>query len=85
MAHSSIDSTAPARTAALPRPDGPEPQVLRGLVTAMIGYALATAAEETEKQRHLPLPPWGYALLAMAVFFALFAVTWSFRSIGTRH
>jgi hypothetical protein len=51
----------------------------------MLGFALATAAEGAEKQRHLPLPPWGFSLIALGIFFTLFAITWSFRSIGNRH
>jgi hypothetical protein len=55
------------------------------MVTAMFTFVMATAAETTEKQRHLPMPPWGFALVALAIFVTLFAVTWSFRSIGNRH
>jgi hypothetical protein len=54
-------------------------------VSAMIAFALATAADGAEKQRHLPLPPWGFACIALGLFVTLFAITWSFRSIGTRH
>ena len=50
-----------------------------------IPHALATAAETAEKQRHLPLPPWAFGCLALGVFFVLFAITWSFRSIGNKH
>jgi hypothetical protein len=57
----------------------------RGPVTVMIAFALATAADSAEKQRHLPLPPWGYAAIALTIFFTLFLFTWSFRSIATRH
>jgi hypothetical protein len=51
----------------------------------MLTFALATAAEGAEKQRHLPIPPWGFASIALLVFFGLFAFTWAFRSVGTRH
>jgi hypothetical protein len=45
---------------------------------------LATAADEPAK-RHLPIPPWGFALIALACFLILLAVTFAFRSSGTKH
>jgi hypothetical protein len=49
-------------------------------------HPLALAAADTaEKHEHFPLPPWGYALIALAIFFVLFLATWSFRSVGTKH
>ena len=51
----------------------------------MLPHTLAMAAETVEKQRHLPLPPWGFGLVALAVFFTLFLITWSFKSVGNRH
>jgi hypothetical protein len=51
----------------------------------MIAFAFSAAAEGVEKHRELPMPPWAFATLALAVFFGLFAVTWSFRSVGNRH
>ena len=82
MAHSTFDSST--------RSTGPQrwtgrPQVPRGLVTAMLEFALATAAAGAEKQRHLPIPPWGFSLIALGLFFTLFAITWAFRSVGNRH
>jgi len=51
----------------------------------MLAIALATATQGTEKKVHLPLPPWGYSLIALGLFFVLFAITWAFRSVGTKH
>ncbi len=56
----------------------------KGPVTGMHVLALA-AAEAAEPHHHFPLPPWGYALCAAGIFFGLFLVTWSFRSVGQRH
>ena len=50
-----------------------------------IAFTLATAAQTAEKPRHLPLPPWGFSLIAFSVFFLLFLITWAFRSVGNRH
>jgi hypothetical protein len=51
----------------------------------MFSYALAAATTATEDHRHLPLPTWGYPLIAMAFFFILFLLTWSFRSVSNKH
>lgn len=53
-------------------------------MSAMHSLALV-AADTAEKKEHFPLPPWGYALVAIAIFFSLFVITWSFRSVGTKH
>ena len=50
-----------------------------------ITHSLAAAAETVEKQRHLPIPPWAFGCIALGVFFTLFAITWSFRSVGSKH
>jgi hypothetical protein len=50
----------------------------------MFSFAL-TAAAATEDHRHLPLPTWGYPLIAAGIFFVLFLLTWSFRSMGSKH
>ncbi len=44
---------------------------------------LVTAAEEPK--RHLPIPPVGFAIIALCVFLVLLAVTFAFRSSGTKH
>jgi hypothetical protein len=44
---------------------------------------LVTAAGEPK--RHLPIPPWGFAVLALCVFLVLLVVTFAFRSSGTKH
>jgi hypothetical protein len=69
----------------------PQPATTRrpareGLVTAMIGSALVTAAEQgAEKVRELPMPPWAFGVLTIVTFAVLLGITWSFRSVGNRH
>ena len=47
---------------------------------------LATLVTETaEKKTDLPIPPAGFAILALAVFGLLLLVTFAFRSVGNRH
>jgi hypothetical protein len=45
---------------------------------------LAGEAAEPAK-RHLPIPPWAFALLALAGFIVLLLITFAFRSTGTKH
>jgi hypothetical protein len=79
MAHSTVDSSAGSSGR------WHDVEVLRGLVTAMFAFALATAVEGAEKHRELPMPPWAYGALALTIFFVLFLSTWAFRSVGNRH
>jgi protein-S-isoprenylcysteine O-methyltransferase Ste14 len=51
----------------------------------MIAFAITAAAQGAEEHRELPMPTWAYGVLALAVFFGLFALTWAFRSVGHRH
>jgi heme/copper-type cytochrome/quinol oxidase subunit 2 len=51
----------------------------------MLNSAFVAAAEATEEHRDLPMPAWAFALIALGVFFGLFAFTWAFRSVGNRH
>lgn len=51
----------------------------------MPAFALVAAAEVAEEHRDLPMPAWVFGAIALGVFFLLFAVTWSFRSVGNRH
>ncbi|HST85322.1 MAG TPA: hypothetical protein VLL08_26515 [Kineosporiaceae bacterium] len=51
----------------------------------MFTFALAAAAQGAEEHRDLPMPAWAFGVIALGVFFVLFAVTWSFRSVGNRH
>jgi heme/copper-type cytochrome/quinol oxidase subunit 2 len=51
----------------------------------MHAFVLVAAAEAAEEHRDLPMPAWAFAAIALGVFFTLFAITWSFRSVGTRH
>jgi drug/metabolite transporter (DMT)-like permease len=44
---------------------------------------LAAATEEAH--RELPMPAEVFGLIALAVFATLFAFTWAFRSIATKH
>ena len=49
-------------------------------------HAVLLAAEQSaEAANHLPLPPALVGLAAFAGLMALLAVTYAFRSIGTRH
>jgi heme/copper-type cytochrome/quinol oxidase subunit 2 len=51
----------------------------------MSAFALVAAAEAVEEHRDLPMPAWAFGVIALGVFFALFALTWSFRSVGNKH
>jgi hypothetical protein len=51
----------------------------------MHAFALAAATQAAEEHRDLPMPAWAFGVTALAVFFVLFAFTWSFRSVGNRH
>jgi predicted permease len=47
---------------------------------------VATLVTETaEKTKDLPIPPAGFAILALAVFGLLLLVTFAFRSVAHRH
>jgi len=49
-------------------------------------HAVLLAVEEhAEVTTQLPIPPVGYGLLAFGALVALLAVTYAFRSVGTRH
>ena len=40
---------------------------------------------DAEKASTLPIPPFGFALLAIAFFGLLLLVTFAFRSVANRH
>ena len=42
-------------------------------------------AQNAEKASRLPIPPAGFALLAIAFFAVLLLVTFAFRSVANRH
>ncbi len=46
---------------------------------------VATAVQEGETLRELPVPPAAIGLLTIAFFGLLLLVTYAFRSVGTRH
>jgi hypothetical protein len=49
-------------------------------------HAAAVAQAETaEPERHLPIPPEAFGILALVAFLVLLAITWAFRSSGTKH
>ena len=48
-------------------------------------HAVLTAAEGAAEAAHLPIPPIGIGLVAFAGLMTMLAITWAFRSIGTRH
>jgi hypothetical protein len=47
--------------------------------------AAAPSLAAEEAKRHLPIPAWGFGLIALGAFGLLLAVTWAFRSSGTKH
>ena len=47
--------------------------------------ALIAAEESAEAANHLPIPPEAVGLLGFGGLLALLAVTYAFRSVGTRH
>ena len=49
----------------------------------MIQSVTSFVSEEAE--RHLPMPPVAFGLLAFAGFIVLLGVTFAFRSSGTKH
>ncbi len=52
----------------------------------MLAVALYAAATNTvDQERELPMPAWAFGVIALAVFASLLAVTYAFRSIGTKH
>ena len=53
--------------------------------TLALHVVAAAQAETAEPQRHLPMPPEAYGVLALVVFLILLAITWAFRSSGTKH
>ena len=46
-----------------------------------------TASEEAgvEAHRELPMAAEWYGIIALAIFAALFAFTWAFRSVASKH
>lgn len=46
---------------------------------------LTIAALAAEQGAELPIPPVGYGLLAFGALLSLLAITYAFRSVGTRH
>jgi hypothetical protein len=50
---------------------------------ANMAFLVSEAAEPAK--RHLPIPPWGFALLALLGFVVLLLITFAFRSTGTKH
>jgi hypothetical protein len=56
-----------------------------GIVIRMLAVALLAATNTADQERELPMPPWAFGLLSIAVFAALLAITYAFRSVGTKH
>jgi hypothetical protein len=46
---------------------------------------LTAATEEAANHRELPFPAEWFGIIALATFAALFAFTWAFRSVATKH
>jgi hypothetical protein len=49
----------------------------------MIQSVTSLVSEEAE--RHLPMPPVAFGILAFVAFLVLLGVTFAFRSFGTKH
>lgn len=45
----------------------------------------ALLAQEAEAVNHLPMAPAAFGLVSFGALLALLAVTYAFRSVGTRH
>ena len=50
----------------------------------MLTLALTTATEETA-HRELPVPAEWFGIGTLVLFCALFAFTWAFRSVASKH
>ena len=46
---------------------------------------LLLAAATEEAHRELPMPAIVFGIIALSVFATLFALTWSFRSVASKH
>ena len=53
--------------------------------TFALQVVTAAQAETAQPERHLPMPPEAYGVLALVAFLILLAITWAFRSSGTKH
>ena len=51
----------------------------------MLAVALLAAVTTADQERELPMPPWAFGVISLAVFAALLAVTYAFRSVGRKH
>jgi hypothetical protein len=47
--------------------------------------ALLAAEKTAEAATQLPLPPYGYGLLAFGGLMSMLLIAYAFRSVGTRH
>ena len=46
---------------------------------------LTAATEEAANHRELPIAAEWYGIIAIGIFFGLFAFTWAFRSVAHNH
>jgi hypothetical protein len=46
---------------------------------------LTAATEEAANHRELPFPAEWFGIIALAIFLGLFAFTWAFRSVASKH
>lgn len=56
-----------------------------GIVIQMLALALAAATSTADQERELPMPAWAFGVLAIVTFAVLLGITYSFRSVGTKH
>ena len=52
---------------------------------SFLSTAATLATADTAKLRELPMPTWAYGGIALASFFALLGVLWSFRNTAARY
>ncbi len=46
---------------------------------------LTTVLAAAEAHVELPMPTWAYGAIALAVFFVLAVVAWSYKDVANRH
>jgi hypothetical protein len=51
----------------------------------MLTTVLTAATEQAAEHRELPFHAYWFGIIALAIFASLFAFTWAFRSIATKH
>ena len=55
------------------------------MIQSLAVHAVLAADAVEEPKRHLPMPPEAFGILALVAFVVLLAITYAFRSSGTKH